>query len=36
MDEAIIAAVKDDEPSIDRVAGEIRELLTGFPMAGWA
>ncbi len=36
MDEAITAAVKDDEPAIDRVAGEVRELLGGFPMAGWA
>jgi glycine hydroxymethyltransferase len=36
MDEAITAAIKDDEPSIDRIAGEIRELLSGFPMAGWA
>jgi glycine hydroxymethyltransferase len=36
MDEAITAAVKDDEPSIERIAGEIRDLLSGFPMAGWA
>jgi glycine hydroxymethyltransferase len=36
MDEAITAAVKDDEPAIDRIAGEVRELLGGFPMAGWA
>jgi glycine hydroxymethyltransferase len=36
MDEAITAAIKDDEPSIDRIAGEIRDLLSGFPMAGWA
>ena len=36
LDEAITAAVKDDEPAIDRVAGEVRELLGGFPMAGWA
>ncbi len=36
MDEAITAAIKDDEPSIERIAGEIRELLRDFPMAGWA
>jgi glycine hydroxymethyltransferase len=36
MDEAITAAIKDDEPSIDRIAGAIRDLLSGFPMAGWA
>ncbi len=36
MDEAIIAATKDDEEVITRVAGEVRDLLAGFPMAGWA
>jgi len=36
MDEAITAAIKDDEPAIERIAGEVRELLGGFPMAGWA
>jgi glycine hydroxymethyltransferase len=36
MDEAIVAAVKDDEQTIERVAGEVRELLAGFPMPGWA
>jgi glycine hydroxymethyltransferase len=36
MDEAITAALKEDEASIGRVASEIRELLAGFPMAGWA
>jgi glycine hydroxymethyltransferase len=36
MDEAIAAAAKDDEPVIERIAGEIRELLAGFPMPGWA
>src|ERR1022692_3757447 len=30
MDEAITAAVKDDEPSVERIAGEIRDLLSGF------
>jgi len=36
MDDAIIAATKDDEEVIGRVAGEVRDLLAGFPMAGWA
>ncbi|HTT50056.1 MAG TPA: serine hydroxymethyltransferase [Streptosporangiaceae bacterium] len=36
MDEAIGAALKDDEPAIDRVAGEVRDLLAGFPMPGYA
>ena len=36
MDEAITAAVKDDEQVIERIAGEVRDLLAGFPMAGWA
>jgi glycine hydroxymethyltransferase len=35
MDEAIIAAAKDDEQAIERIAGEVRELLAGFPMPGW-
>jgi glycine hydroxymethyltransferase len=36
MDEAISAALKDDEPAIDRIAGEVRDLLAGFPMPGYA
>jgi glycine hydroxymethyltransferase len=36
MDDAITAAAKDDEAVIDRIAGEARELLAGFPMPGWA
>ena len=36
MDEAITAAVKEDEAAIGRIAGEIRDLLAGFPMPGWA
>jgi len=35
IDEAVSAAIKDDEPTIERIAAEIRELLAGFPMAGW-
>ncbi len=36
MDEAITAAAKEDEAAIERIAGEVRELLAGFPMPGWA
>jgi glycine hydroxymethyltransferase len=36
MDEAIGAALKDDEPAIERIAGEVRDLLAGFPMPGYA
>jgi len=35
MDDAITAAAKDDEAVIERIAGEVRELLSGFPMPGW-
>jgi glycine hydroxymethyltransferase len=35
MDEAIAAAAKEDEQVIERVAGEVRELLGAFPMPGW-
>jgi glycine hydroxymethyltransferase len=36
MDEAITAAAKGDDEVIDRVAGEVRDLLAGYPMPGWA
>jgi len=36
MDEAITAAAKNDDEVIDRVAGEVRDLLAGYPMPGWA
>jgi glycine hydroxymethyltransferase len=36
IDEAVTAALKDDEQTIERIAAEVRELLAGFPMAGWA
>ncbi|WP_347405284.1 serine hydroxymethyltransferase [Asanoa sp. WMMD1127] len=35
MDEAVTAALKDDEASIERVAGEVRDLLAAFPMPGY-
>jgi glycine hydroxymethyltransferase len=36
MDEAIIAASKEDDEVIDRIAAEVRELMSGFAMPGWA
>ena len=35
MDQAIKAAAADDEPTIERLAGEVTDLLNGFPMPGW-
>ena len=36
MDEVVSAAVKEDEATIERIAGEIRDLLAGYPMPGWS
>ncbi len=36
MDAAIMAAAKDDDESIDTIAAEVRDLMVGFPMPGWA
>jgi glycine hydroxymethyltransferase len=36
IDEAITAAIKDDEATLDRVAAEVRDLLAAFPMPGWS
>jgi glycine hydroxymethyltransferase len=36
MDEAIKAASKQDDTAIERIAGQIRELLADFPMPGFA
>jgi glycine hydroxymethyltransferase len=36
MHEAITAAAKDDEAALDRIAGDVRDLLATFPMPGWA
>jgi glycine hydroxymethyltransferase len=35
MDEAIIAAAKEDEDVIERVAADVRALLADYPMPGW-
>jgi glycine hydroxymethyltransferase len=36
IDEAITAAAKDDEGTLDRIAAEIRDLLAAFPAPGWS
>jgi glycine hydroxymethyltransferase len=35
IDQAVDAAVKDDVPALDRIAAEVRELLSGYPIPGW-
>jgi glycine hydroxymethyltransferase len=35
IDDAITAAVKDDEGVFDQIAGEVRDLLAGYPTPGW-
>ncbi|MEV0456833.1 serine hydroxymethyltransferase [Catellatospora methionotrophica] len=35
MDDAVTAAVKDDTATVERIAGEVRDLLQGFPMPGY-
>jgi glycine hydroxymethyltransferase len=36
MDEAIMAASKDDDEALGRVAGEVRDLLSAYPIPGWS
>jgi len=36
MDEAVRAASKQDDAVIERIAGQVRELVAGFPMPGYA
>ncbi|HEY3955131.1 MAG TPA: serine hydroxymethyltransferase [Streptosporangiaceae bacterium] len=36
MDEAITAAAKEDEATIERIAAEVRGTLAAFPIPGWA
>jgi len=36
MDEAITAAAKDDDAAMDRIAGEVRDLLQAYPIPGWS
>ncbi|TNC21100.1 serine hydroxymethyltransferase [Amycolatopsis alkalitolerans] len=35
MDRAIAAAAAEDEASIDKIAGEVRDLLTAYPIPGY-
>ena len=36
MDEAVTAAVKDDEAALDRIAVAVRDLLAAYPIPGWS
>jgi glycine hydroxymethyltransferase len=36
MDAALTALAKDDEAALDRIAAEVKDLLTAFPMPGWS
>jgi glycine hydroxymethyltransferase len=36
MDEAITAAVKEDDGTVERIAGEIRDFLSAYPIPGWS
>jgi glycine hydroxymethyltransferase len=35
-DAALAALAKEDEAALDQIAGEVADLLSGFPMPGWA
>jgi glycine hydroxymethyltransferase len=35
MDDAVTAAIKEDEAALDRIAAEVREFALSFPMPGW-
>jgi len=36
MDDAVTAAIKDDEAALQRIAGEVTDLLASYPMPGYA
>jgi glycine hydroxymethyltransferase len=36
IDEAVQAAAKGDEGVLERIAGQVRDLLAAYPMPGWA
>jgi glycine hydroxymethyltransferase len=36
IDQAITAAAKEDEATLDLIAGDVRDFLGAFPMPGWA
>ncbi len=35
MDDAVAAAIKEDEAALDRIAAEVREFALAYPMPGW-
>jgi glycine hydroxymethyltransferase len=35
MDDAVTASIKDDEAAVTRIAAEVREFLSAFPMPGY-
>jgi len=35
IDAAVTAGLKGDESTLDRIAGEVRDLLAAYPMPGW-
>ncbi|MFS8477412.1 MAG: serine hydroxymethyltransferase [Micromonosporaceae bacterium] len=35
IDAAVTAGLKDDQSALDRIAGEVRDLLAAYPMPGW-
>lgn len=36
MDDAVTASIKEDDAALDRIAGEVADLLAGYPMPGYA
>jgi glycine hydroxymethyltransferase len=36
IDEAVTAAIKEDEAALEHIAGEVRALLSAYPMPGWS
>jgi glycine hydroxymethyltransferase len=36
MDEAISSGAAGDEAALDKIAGEVRDLLAGYPMPGYS
>lgn len=36
MDEAITAGIKEDTDTLARIAGEVADLMAGYPMPGWS
>ncbi len=36
MDDAIAASLKEDEPTLERIAAEVAQLLAAYPMPGYA